>query len=175
MDVGDLMDGVTSERCTATAKGTGERCRKLAIRGGKVCQTHGGGAPQVRERAADRVALAEAMATAPRRHPAEVLLDTLHAADLMMRRQIAVGDPIDGEGLAVLLGALERAQRFARATLELDAASRLDQMFAQTAARFVAMFDAAMLAAGLSDDQLERARESMRDSLDRMAGGCETP
>jgi hypothetical protein len=37
----------------------GEECRQFAIRGGEVCATHGGRAPQVRKRAAERVALAK--------------------------------------------------------------------------------------------------------------------
>jgi hypothetical protein len=32
----------------------GQQCRKAAIRGGAVCQTHGGGAPQVKRKAAER-------------------------------------------------------------------------------------------------------------------------
>lgn len=51
-----------SRRCTATAKGTGERCKRLAIPGGKVCVKHGGAAPAVRAAAERRKA--EAAATA---------------------------------------------------------------------------------------------------------------
>lgn len=43
-------------QCAATSKTTGERCRKYAIVGGTVCPSHGGSAPQVRRRAAMRVA-----------------------------------------------------------------------------------------------------------------------
>lgn len=48
----DLMEG---RRCTATAKGTGERCRRSAVIGGTVCPMHGGSAPQVRAKAEQRV------------------------------------------------------------------------------------------------------------------------
>jgi len=47
----DLMD---ARRCTATAKGSGARCKRLAIPGGKVCVMHGGAAPQVQAAAQER-------------------------------------------------------------------------------------------------------------------------
>ncbi|HEY2086275.1 MAG TPA: hypothetical protein VGH54_09650 [Mycobacterium sp.] len=42
-------------RCKATSTQTGERCRKRPIVGGDVCYTHGGSAPQVKAKAAERV------------------------------------------------------------------------------------------------------------------------
>lgn len=45
-----------ARRCKATAKSTGNRCRKPAILGATVCLTHGGGAPQVRLAARARLA-----------------------------------------------------------------------------------------------------------------------
>ena len=47
-------------RCTATAKGTGERCKRRPIPGGTVCVKHGGGSPAVRAKAQQRLAAAEA-------------------------------------------------------------------------------------------------------------------
>lgn len=43
------------EPCTATSKQTGLPCRNGAIPGGKVCRYHGGRAPQVAAKAAERV------------------------------------------------------------------------------------------------------------------------
>lgn len=49
--------------CKAKSSRTGKPCRKYAIRGGTVCRTHGGAAPQVEKAAAQRVRdmLAEAI------------------------------------------------------------------------------------------------------------------
>lgn len=54
-------------QCTAHSSQTGERCRKMAIRGADVCIKHGGGAPQVREAARARLAEAQAHEAARRR------------------------------------------------------------------------------------------------------------
>jgi hypothetical protein len=43
-------------RCKAK-RSNGEPCRAFAIRGGEVCSTHGGRAPQTKRKAAERVAL----------------------------------------------------------------------------------------------------------------------
>lgn len=56
---GDLMD---DRRCRAKAKGSGERCKRYAVPGGRVCVMHGGASPQVRAAAARRRAEAEATA-----------------------------------------------------------------------------------------------------------------
>lgn len=46
-------------QCTATAKSTGEQCRRLATLGATVCVRHGAAAGQVRRAAARRVAAAK--------------------------------------------------------------------------------------------------------------------
>ena len=53
MDDANPMAG--SDRCTATASSTGERCKQPAIPGGNVCRFHGGSAPQVEEKANERL------------------------------------------------------------------------------------------------------------------------
>ncbi len=42
-------------QCTAHAKGTGLRCKNNAITGSNVCRNHGGSAPQVKRKAAERL------------------------------------------------------------------------------------------------------------------------
>jgi hypothetical protein len=45
-----------SRRCTAHNK-AGNQCAVAAIKGGSVCRTHGGSAPQVKAKAAERLAI----------------------------------------------------------------------------------------------------------------------
>ena len=42
-------------QCTATAKSTGERCQRAAVKGGNVCHVHGGAASQVQKKAQERL------------------------------------------------------------------------------------------------------------------------
>jgi hypothetical protein len=46
-------------KCTAHSKRTGNPCKLAAILGGTVCRMHGGSAPQVKSKAAERLALAQ--------------------------------------------------------------------------------------------------------------------
>ena len=43
--------------CSARSKQTGKQCRKPAIPGGTVCRFHGGAAPQVKNKARERLAM----------------------------------------------------------------------------------------------------------------------
>jgi len=52
-----VFGGATSARCQARSKRSGQQCRKAAMRGKRVCRTHGGAStgprtPQGRERCA---------------------------------------------------------------------------------------------------------------------------
>jgi hypothetical protein len=75
-------------QCTAMSKRSGERCKRAAAPGGKVCATHGGSAPQVKAAAKQRKAKQDAVAVAQRMvaragvdmDPIEHLLDSLHLA-----------------------------------------------------------------------------------------------
>jgi len=48
-------DPMETGQCTATASSTGERCKQPAIPGSNVCRFHGGSAPQVQEKAQERL------------------------------------------------------------------------------------------------------------------------
>lgn len=50
-----------TEKCTAKAKRTGNRCTSWPVQGGSVCWKHGGSAPQVKAAAARRVVEGQAL------------------------------------------------------------------------------------------------------------------
>lgn len=85
----DLKD---DRRCTAKAKGSGERCKRFPVPGATVCVMHGGKAPQVQAAAAERQ-LEQA---------AEVEIRKLWVG---LENATAVQDPV--ASLARLAGALE--------------------------------------------------------------------
>lgn len=51
----DAADHKDAPQCRATAKGSGQRCKRRPIPGGPVCVKHGGGAPQVQKKAMERL------------------------------------------------------------------------------------------------------------------------
>lgn len=81
MGHGDGGRPLGAQRCTATSKGSGNRCGNPAVRGATVCSTHGGMAPQVQRAAKRTLVRREAMRFAPGlerdEDPAEVLLAEL--------------------------------------------------------------------------------------------------
>ena len=50
------MNATDPMRCTATSKQKQKQCGNNAIPGGNVCRNHGGAAPQVQRKAAERLA-----------------------------------------------------------------------------------------------------------------------
>lgn len=71
-------------RCSATSKRSGERCKASPVRGATVCNKHGGSAPQVKRKAAERVQRQEAEVAAStfglsrEVNPHTALLEELH-------------------------------------------------------------------------------------------------
>lgn len=81
------MDPLASP-CTATAKGTRQRCQRRVI-GGGVCWVHGGAAPQVEARRAVRILEGRALLAGQvveERDPGEALLAAARDADQMLQR-----------------------------------------------------------------------------------------
>ena len=79
-------------RCKAIGKRNGKRCGQHAIQGGTVCRIHGGSAPQVRQRALERIlAAADPVAS-------ELIRLARKAESEAVRRQ-ACTDLLDRAGL----------------------------------------------------------------------------
>lgn len=80
--------GIPPMRCTATAKSTGQRCRRWALVGQTVCDLHGGKNP-AGERARDRrLAVAQLLQWEDPDSPrplGEVMLEAVHNADVLQR------------------------------------------------------------------------------------------
>jgi len=79
MDGGNPMDD--SDRCTATASSTGERCKNSAIPGGNVCRFHGGSAPQVKKKAQERLEEMADAATKEMQNRLSDIFDRMDSAD----------------------------------------------------------------------------------------------
>lgn len=57
---GQPLGEPTYRRCSAKSTRTGQPCKLPPIKGGTVCATHGGAAPQVKRKAEERIAEARA-------------------------------------------------------------------------------------------------------------------
>jgi hypothetical protein len=78
-------------QCTAKSSRSGKRCKAPAIRGGSVCQAHGGSAPQVRRAAALRLLAGVDAAL-------DALLQDIHQKKDRRLRQAAYTDLLDRAG-----------------------------------------------------------------------------
>lgn len=76
-------------RCTATAKSTGERCQRPAIKGGNVCYQHGGAASQVQEKAQERLDAMADSVTADMQSIIEDLVDVYEDAPEEKKPEVA--------------------------------------------------------------------------------------
>lgn len=118
---GMILETIPPQRCSAKSQRSGTQCRKWAIRGGRVCDMHGGRAPQVREAAARRVSLAEAVAGQERRHPVEVMDSALHVVDVAGRQlleRLSTGGEITAEDITSLIETAKTQAAMARAVLD---------------------------------------------------------
>lgn len=149
-----LMKEIPPRRCRAH-RSNGEPCRKYAVIGATVCDRHGGRAPQVKAAAARRVSLAEAMLEVERRSPVEILADTLHAADVLMRQAMkaARGGAMTPEQLATVVEHLERAETFARAVVNLGIEARREKLGEEQAVQMHAVWGRVLDRLGLSEAQ----------------------
>lgn len=121
------------------SKRSRERCRRRATLGAVVCVMHGAGSGRVKAKAAERVGLAEALASSERRHPGEVLLDALHTADVLARGALdeVKAGRVTVRTLQQLVDSTERASRLAKTTLDAGLAERQTRLAESQAAELV--------------------------------------
>lgn len=88
-------------KCTAHSSATGEPCKRWAIQGGTVCATHGGAAPQVKDKARQRL---------------------LEAVDPLMAELIRIALSAESEAVRVsaIKDALDRAGYSAKVKIESE-------------------------------------------------------
>lgn len=113
--------------CRGTSKRSGEPCRAAAVAGTDLCHTHAGVTLEAqRAKGEAALMLAQVAAETPRSHPGEVLLKAGHAAHVLLDRCLAVtpaGAPEVAQ-LELLVSAIDRAARIAKAALDADAQDR---------------------------------------------------
>jgi hypothetical protein len=162
---------IPSEQCTATSVRSGQRCRRLVV-ASNVCTTHGGAAPQVKAKRAERIALAEQFAKTPRRHPAEVLMDAVHVNDVLAQsvlREVEAGGTVTVKQVKALVEASNRSATLARTALSADAEQRLSRDSSHDARRVEAALTHFMAAVGLTGDT--KAEAALRASVAAVSDG----
>ena len=113
-------DVLPARKCKGKTR-RGLPCKRWASVGGVVCTTHGGRAPQVAAKAAERRTLAQAMAQNPPRHPLEVLSTALHTVDtlaLELITRVAEGEPVTAEMANAVLDAARSQASMAKLVLD---------------------------------------------------------
>jgi hypothetical protein len=140
----------------AKGKKHSKTCHGPRVLGLDCCRMHAGVTGKVAKfKGEERLALAEALKNTPHRHPAEVLLDCVHTADVLLlvaRSEVESGE-VSAEALDGLRGALDQAARWAKATLDLDVASREHRAFEQVGETYVGLFRRVLDQIGLTPDQ----------------------
>lgn len=166
-------------KCTGR-RSDGTPCGNYPIHGATVCRSHGGSAPQVRAKAAERRVEQAALAVAARLGPAAPITDPLAAlADLAGEvvewkrvcagRVEALGEQIrytaEGVGseqlraeVAVFERSLDRCDRVLGRIAQLDIDNRLARISEQQAEVVVRAIDAALTSAGVTGAVMIEAR-----------------
>jgi hypothetical protein len=184
-----------ARRCSAHCT-DGRPCSAWAVNGGTCCAAHGGRAPQVRAKAAERVARAKALQVYERYSsngdgPVDVLAELAHLVGVMTRfaavtegRLATLGEDdwaLDNPDREAFLGEIrmfERAQEaasrilvdVARLGLEAKVATRSARLEQDQVDRIVGAFEAALAAIGLTDAQWAQAGPAMGHFLLHLTG-----
>ena len=130
-----------------------------------MCPSHGGRAPQVKAKARERLALAEALATYPQKSAPEVLMYAMHLSDVITQWEAAAPDDIE-----VLLHAVELSARLAKTAMDTGVQERLTRMFEQTASRFLVMTEEILDGLDLTPEQARRVPGLITAELEAITG-----
>ena len=185
------------EKCTATAKQTGKRCGRWPVPGAAVCVMHGGKAPQVRDKAVQRLQEQAALALARKAagdvdvaqfgdpysaletaiaygHHLALRLAALVEAipDGELRYRGKVSEQLRGEVTAAQTALRDLRQSAAEAG-RLGLAERRAGIRQQTADVLERALNLAIESAGLDIDGQARAREVFRRNLPVVRGEVE--
>lgn len=165
------MEKMRADQCTAMSRGSGERCKRKAIRGGTVCRSHGAQFPVVREAAARRVRLHQLIQATPMRPPWAVLIDATHKLDVMMQlaqTELAEDESLDARDRFVMR--VKDAAMMARSVIDAGAVQMLfekevrqGELVANTLVRALSAIEER---GGLAEDQLDAVRAIMRVELE---------
>jgi hypothetical protein len=192
----DDADRAGPHGCHGTAKTTGEKCRNHPPPGSPCCWLHGGRAPQVRRKAAERVAEAKAMEVWQRyspngdSRPVDVLAELAHLVAVVTHfarfaeaRLAALGEDDWQPGneatmaeVRMFRSAQEAAGRLltdvARLGIEATVTSQAERVERSRAERIVEAFEVALDVLDLSDGQRARAGAAMAALLLHLADGA---
>ncbi len=160
-------------QCTATSSRTGKRCRQRPIRGGTVCATHGGSAPQVQRKAAERLAQMEQARTVELWggrldvNPAEALLELVQtkAAEVAYWRY-RTSLLVDAESGLPLWGVTKTKTGGDDYGTTEEARPPVEYTMLQAAERDLASYSAAALRAGVEQVMVQVAQVQASQVLD---------
>jgi hypothetical protein len=171
------------EKCTGH-NGAGQPCRNRPIRGGSVCSTHGGSAPQVRAAADQRLLDRQAVLALetfglPREvDPHTALLEELHrAAGAVQWLQAVVADlkqsQVGGESVWVKLWAEERDRlvKVAKTCVDVGIEERRVRLAEQAGAQLAAVVRAVLDRLALSSEQQALALTVVPEEFRRLGAG----
>lgn len=176
------------ERCTATSKNSGQRCKRYPIPGGTVCVMHGGKAGQVKAKALERLQEAKA-AKFLERFDIEPMTDPIDAAltaageakalhDYFREEVTKVADDptlitkAQGENLRAVLLAYERSlERTFKMAVEIEKLGLETRRVRLQETQVIALGQAlakAIERAGLTGEQRENLKQAWADELRRL-------
>jgi hypothetical protein len=176
-----MAEPMDDRRCRATAR-SGQRCKRYAIPGGRVCVMHGGATPAVRAAARRRLAEAEATAVlesiwdpdaAPVTDPIEALAalagKAQHAVDVL-GAMVTTGQ-LDGAAAVVWSKLIRETRQMLEALDRLGLEERRVRLAEQAGAELAALVRRVLDQLGLTPEQQALASTVVPAEFRAIAGG----